>query len=63
MSTLDEDEMQLRQILARLKADYDKAAKPYIDRLVAIYAMRPPRPIVINERDWPFSLPPREREL
>lgn len=59
MSTLDDEERYLREVLARLQEDYHKAAKPYVDRLVTIYAMRPPQPTVLNSRDWPFQLPDR----
>lgn len=42
------EEQYLREILAVLENDYAKAAKPYIDRLTAIYAMRAPAPIIMQ---------------
>ena len=44
----DTEERYLRETLAMLQEDYGKAAKPYIDRLVAIHAMRPPAPMVVT---------------
>ena len=42
------EERYLRETLAMLQERYAKAVKPYIDRLVAIHAMRPPAPIVMS---------------
>ena len=41
-------ERYLRETLARLHESYAKAAKPYIDRLVAINAMRQPAPMIVT---------------
>jgi hypothetical protein len=42
------EERYLRETLAILQESYAKAAKPYIDRLVAIHAMRPPAPMIVT---------------
>ena len=42
------EERYLRETLAILQESYTKAAKPYIDRLVAIHAMRPPAPMLVT---------------
>ena len=38
----------LQETLARLQESYEKDAKPFIDRLVAIHSMRKPNPIIIT---------------
>ena len=43
-----EEERYLRETLAMLHESYAKAAKPYIDRLVAINAMRQPAPMIVT---------------
>jgi hypothetical protein len=47
MSTLDDEERNLREILHALHEEYARAAKPYIDRLVEINTIRPPAPLVL----------------
>ena len=42
------EERYLRETLAILQESYSKAAKPYIDRLVAIHSMRPPAPMMVT---------------
>jgi hypothetical protein len=42
------EERYLRETLAMLQESYAKAAKPYIDRLVAISSMRQPAPVVMS---------------
>lgn len=37
-----EEERDLREILDRLRQEYERRAKPYIDRLAAIESLRPP---------------------
>lgn len=44
MSVLDDRDRHLRQMLAQLQADYRAQAKPIIDELCAIEALRPPPP-------------------
>lgn len=44
---LDEEEY-LKSQLAELQRAYQKQAQPYIDRLTAIYALRPMPPVVID---------------
>jgi hypothetical protein len=41
------EERYLRETLAMLQESYAKAAKPYIDRLVSIHAMRPLAPMIM----------------
>lgn len=45
---IDSEERYLRETLAMLQDSYEKAAKPYIDRLVEIYAMRLPEPMIVT---------------
>jgi hypothetical protein len=47
MSTLDDEERCLREVIALLHEEYARAAKPYIDRLVTLHCMRPPAPLVL----------------
>ena len=42
------EEGYLRETLSMLHESYAKAAKPYIDRLVAIQAMKPPEPMFVT---------------
>lgn len=42
------EERYLRETIAMLQESYAKAAKPYIDRLVAIRATRPPAPMMVT---------------
>lgn len=44
----DVEERYLREHLARLQESYARAAKPYIDRLAAINAMRQPAPMIVT---------------
>jgi len=44
----DVEERYLREHIAMLQESYAKAAKPYIDRLVAINAMRRPAPMIVT---------------
>ena len=48
MPNLDEMERQAKMELAALRRHYMEEAKPIIDRLVRIEAMRPPQPFFIN---------------
>jgi hypothetical protein len=41
------EERYLHEMIAMLQESYAKAAKPYVDRLAAIYAMRPPAPMIV----------------
>lgn len=43
------EDRYLRAQLARLQREYQAAAKPFIDRLVAIEMLRPPPPIFITK--------------
>lgn len=45
---MSEEERYLQEILAMLQEEYAKAAKPYIDRLVAIRMMEQPRPMILT---------------
>lgn len=42
------EERYLREILAELQESYSKAAKPYIDRLIAIECMKPMPPLIVT---------------
>lgn len=42
------DEQYCYQALAELRKSYERAAKPYIDRLVAIKSMEPPQPFLLT---------------
>lgn len=44
----DAEERYLRETIAMLREGYEKAAKPYFDRLVAIQSMKPPRPMIVT---------------
>lgn len=46
----DAEERYLREILARLQESYAKAAKPFIDRLVAIHTLRAPAPVLVTAK-------------
>lgn len=60
----DTEERYLRETLAMLHESYAKAAKPYIDRLVAINAMRPPAPMIVTvEQAQALGLMPSNAEL
>ncbi len=58
------EERYLRETLAMLHESYAKAAKPYIDRLVAINAMRPPAPMIVTlEQAQALGLMPANAQL
>lgn len=38
----------LHEMLANLRRDYEKAAQPYIDRLVMIQSLRSPAPMLVT---------------
>ena len=44
----EDEEHFLRETIAMLKESYDKAVKPYIDRLVMIQCHRKPDPIFVT---------------
>lgn len=46
------EERYLRETLAMLQESYAKAAKPYIDRLVALHSRSLPQMIVTVEQAW-----------
>lgn len=52
----DPEERFLMEQLRRLHEQYLKDAKPYTDRLAAILAMRPPRPMILQMPDPPHNL-------
>jgi hypothetical protein len=45
---MTDEERYLRETLGMLRKNYEKAAKPYINRLVEIQAMRPPEPAIVT---------------
>ncbi len=51
------EERYLREMLAMLREGYEKAAKPYIDRLAEIQAMRPPSPVIIATEQARMLMP------
>ena len=54
------EEVYLREQLAFLKKHYEKAAKPYIDKLIEIQSRRSPRPVMVSlvqARNIGFMLP------
>ncbi len=58
--SLDAEERYLQETLAALQESYAKAAKPYLDRLVAIQMMRPPEPMLVTvEQARALGLPIR----
>lgn len=44
----DSEERYLLEVLAMLRENYAKSAKPYIDRLVAIRSMQQPSPMIVT---------------
>ena len=45
----DEDEERyLKEMLVKIKAEYDKVAAPYIKRLMLIYSLRPAPPVIVT---------------
>ena len=52
------EERYLREILAMLQENYIKAAKPYIDKLVAIHSRSIPQMLVTYEQAQAFGLIP-----
>lgn len=42
------EEEYLHEVIAALQEQYNRAAKPYIDRLVAIQSMKAPSPMFIS---------------
>lgn len=48
MTEYDAEDQYLREILAMLRENYDKAAKPYIERLAMIRSHRKPEPIFVT---------------
>ena len=46
------EEDYLHEALAMLQESHAKAAKPYIARLVAIQAMKPPQPIMVTREQY-----------
>ena len=55
----NEQERQLLEMIAFLQKEYAKAAKPYIDRLVAIRQRRiNPRMMIVTEQRQDLSISP-----
>lgn len=44
-----EIEKHLMQVLQRLRLEYERAAKPYIDQLVRIHSTRLPQPMLFEQ--------------
>ena len=48
MTKDEQDEIDLcNSILARLRREYQETAKPFVDRIVAIEARQPPKPVIL----------------
>lgn len=45
---MNDEEMYLLQTIYDLKKSYEQAAKPYVDRLVAIRSMQQPKGIILT---------------
>ena len=45
---LDDEEQYCKQSISLLQKEYAVAAKPYIDRLVRIYSLRPSPPMILT---------------
>lgn len=45
--SIDDTERMAHEALDALRRDYERAAKPYIEILCRIHAMRPPPPLFI----------------
>jgi hypothetical protein len=45
---MNAEEQYLVDAIRVLQRDYEKAAKPYFDRLVQIRSMQPPPPMIIS---------------
>jgi len=43
-----QEERHLLDILAQIRRAHEEAAKPYVDRLIAIRSLRPPAPIFVE---------------
>ena len=53
MIDCNEQERQLLEMIAFLQKEYAKAAKPYVDRLVAIRQRRiNPRMMIVTAEQW-----------
>lgn len=49
----DDHERKLLEIIASIQKDYEKAAKPYVDRLVEIRQRRiHPRMMIVTAEQW-----------
>ncbi len=57
------EERYLRETLAMLQESYAKAAKPYMDRLVALHGRRLPQMLVTLEQAQALGLLPANVEL
>lgn len=48
---IDAEERYCREMIALLKESYERAAKPYVDRLVKLNSIKPPMPICMSFED------------
>lgn len=55
------EERHLREMLAMLQNSYEKAAKPYVDRLVALHSRSQPQMFVTIEQAQALGLMPDKR--
>lgn len=46
------EEQWIREQIRRLEFDFHKARQPYIDMLVRIESLKPPKPIMLSKEQW-----------
>ena len=56
------EEQRLRQLLATLHRNYLDEARPYLERLAALEALKPPQPIIVHVDQLPPALRERLRQ-
>jgi len=57
------EERYLRETLAMLQESYAKAAKPYVDRLVALHSRSPPQMLVTVEQAQALGVLPANEKV
>jgi hypothetical protein len=60
MHDYDEEERWLIEHIEAIQREYQKAIKPYVDRLVQIRSWKLPDPIVIKTNEFLLSLPKKQ---
>lgn len=54
---MEQHRRQIHEVLGMLREQYDQACKPYLQMLVNLEAMRPPRMIITLEQGGKDSFP------